>query len=176
MAIPTFNSVGFCAHYSLQGDWAFNIALELSKVNNKRLNIFHFLYDPFDKNDPQIKNLAHSEIEKIAIKKEKELRLYYDKLAGEYLNVGFRVCYDNSWTELHRCLLVREFQLLVLAFINKDAFFARKPIKEFANSFICPVILVGPNRPKQIYLNSRALLLVPSLALDKLSELEIAYI
>ena len=48
MAIPTFNAVGFCAHYSQQGDWAFDVALELSKTNNKRLNVFHFLNNPFE--------------------------------------------------------------------------------------------------------------------------------
>ncbi len=178
MAVPTFNAVGFCAHYSKQGDWAFDVALELSKANNKRLNVFHFLNDPFDHNEIQIQNLSHSEIEQLAIKKEKELRLYYDNRAGEYLNVGFRVCYDNSWTELHRCLLVREFQLLVLAYTKKDAFFAGKTIKEFADSFISPVILVGPNRPEQLSFNSRAVLLAPSLGLDKekWKESEIVYI
>ena len=178
MAIPTFNAVGFCAHYSKQGDWAFDVALELSKTNNKRLNVFHFLNDPFDHNEMQTPNLSHSEIERLAIQKEKELRLYYDERAGEYLDVGFRVCYDNSWTELHRCLLVREFQLLVLAFIKKDAFFAGKPIKEFADSFISPVILVGPDRPEQLSFNSRAVLLAPDLGLykEKWQESEIVYI
>ena len=111
MAIPTFNAIGYCAHYSKQGNWAFDIALELSKAHNIRLNVFYFLSDPFIPNDTKIKNLSHSEIEKIAVKEEKKLRLYYDDRAGEYLNVGFRVCYDNSWTELHRCLIIREFQL-----------------------------------------------------------------
>ena len=167
MAIPTFNAVGFCAHYSKQGDWAFDVALELSKANKKRLNVFHFLNDPFDHNEMQTQNLSHSEIEQRAIKKEKELRLYYDSRAGEYLDVGFRVCYDNSWTELHRCLLVREFQLLVLAYLKKGAFFAGKPIEEFADSFISPVILVGPDRPGQFFFNSRAVLIAPSLGIDK---------
>jgi hypothetical protein len=178
MAIPTFNAVGFCAHYSNQGDWAFDVALKISKVNNKRLNVFHFLNDPFDQNAMQNRDLSHSEIERLAIKKEKELRLYYDERAGEYLDVGFRVCYDNSWTELHRCLLAREFQLLVLAYIKKDGLFAGKPIKEFADSFISPVILVGPDRSRQLSFNSRAALLAPDLGLDKeqWQESEIVYI
>ncbi len=178
MAIPTFNAVGFCAHYSKQGDWAFDVALNISKVNSKRLNVFHFLKNPFDKNDMETQNLSRSEIERLAIKKEKELRLYYDERAGEYLDVGFRVCYDNSWTELHRCLLVREFQLLILAYIKQDAFFAGKPIKEFADSFVSPVVLVGPDRPEQLSFNSRAVLLAPGLGLDKAKwkESEIAHI
>ena len=48
MAIPTFNAVGFCAHYSKQGDWAFDYALKLSRRHSIRLNVFHFLADPYD--------------------------------------------------------------------------------------------------------------------------------
>ena len=76
MAIPTFNAVGFCAHYSKQGDWAFDVALELSKAHNVQLNVFHFLIDPFDPGDMRIQNLSHSEIEQIAVQEEKKLRLY----------------------------------------------------------------------------------------------------
>ena len=111
MSIPTFNAVGFCAHYSKQGDWAFDLALELSKAHDVKLNVFHFLTDPFDPSDTRAQSLSHSELEKLAVEEEKKLRLYYDERAGEYLDVGFRVCYDNSWTELHRCLIIREFQL-----------------------------------------------------------------
>ena len=172
MAIPTFNAVGFCAHYSKQGNWAFDVALKISKADNKRLNVFHFLNDPFEKNDTGVQNLSHPEIERLAIKKEKELRLYYDERAGEYLDVGFRVCYDNSWTELHRCLLAREFQLLVLPYIKKGALFAKKSIEEFADSFVSPVVLVGPDRPQQLSFNSRAVLLAPGLGLDKAEWIE----
>ena len=167
MAIPTFNAVGFCAHYSKQGDWAFDVALELSKLHNKKLNVFYFLNDPFDPNDMYMQGLSHSEIEKLAIREEKELRLYYDSRAGEFLNVGFRVCYNDSWTELHRCLLVREFQLLVLGYTKKGAYFGKEPIEEFSNDFISPVILVGPDNPEQLFFNSRATLLAPNLGLDK---------
>jgi len=172
MAIPTFNAVGFCAHYSKQGDWAFDVALKISRADNKRLNVFHFLNDPFEKNDAGVQNLSHPEIEHLAIKKEKELRLYYDERAGEYLDVGFRICYDNSWTELHRCLLAREFQLLVLPYIKKGALFAKKSIEEFADSFVSPVVLVGPDRSQQLSFNSRAVLLAPGLGLDKAEWIE----
>jgi hypothetical protein len=167
MAIPTFNAVGFCAYYSKQGDWAFDVALELSKVHNKKLNVFYFLNDPYDPNDMHTKALSHSQIEKLAVQEEKELRLYYDERAGEFLNIGFRVCYDESWTELHRCLLVREFQLLVLGYVKRGAYFGKKPIEEFANNFISPVILVGPDNLGQLFFNSRATLLAPNLGLDK---------
>lgn len=159
MTIPTFNAVGFCAHYSEQGDWAFDLALQISQLHNVQLNVFHFLKDPYDSNKSWPKNLSHSELEKLAIAEEKKLRLYYDHRAGEYLNVGFRLCYDDTWSELHRCLMIREFQLLILGYTTSGARFTDKPIEKFADEFISPVILVGPENPKQYYLNSRAALL-----------------
>ena len=103
----------------------------------------------------------------MAIAEEKELRLYYDNRAGEYLNIGFRECCEDSWTELHRCLKVSEFQLLILGCPKKNAIFMRKPIEEFANDFISPVILVGPKNPEQLCLNNQAALLSFELGIPK---------
>jgi len=159
MTIPTFNAVGFCAHYSKQGDWAFDLALQISQLHELQLNVFHFLKDPYDPNKSWPTHLSHEQLEKIAIAEEKKLRLYYDHRAGEYLNVGFRLCYDDSWSELHRCLMIREFQLLIVGYTTHGATFTGKPIVKFADDFISPVILVGPENPKQYYMNSRAALL-----------------
>jgi len=162
-------AVGFCAHYSQQGDWAFEYALRLSEAHSLQLNVFHFLSDPYDPTDDTGANLSAEEREKTAIDRERELRLYYDKRAGDYLNVGFRFCEDNEWTELHRCLLVREFQVLVLANTAPACMFADKPIEEFAHSFVSPVVLVGPDRPDQIRLNTRAAMIVHQLGLAELA-------
>ena len=159
MAIPPLNAIGFCAHYSKQGDWAFDFALQLSRKHNVKLNVFHFLQDPYDPNYKKTKHLSHSELEKLAIAEEKELRFYYEKHAGEYLNIGFRECFEDSWIELHRCLKISEFQLLILGYTKKGAVFVRKPIEEFAYDFISPVILVGPRNPSQLCLNQQAALL-----------------
>jgi hypothetical protein len=148
--------VGFCAHYSKQGDWAFDLALKLSIEHNLQLNVFYFLQDPYNPNVTQMQKLSRSIVEELALAEEKKLRLYYDRRCGEYLNVGFRICYDDSWKELHRCFMIREFQLLVLGYIRKDTIFIRKPIETFADDFISPVILVGPNNPGQLYLNHQA--------------------
>jgi hypothetical protein len=156
MTIPRIESVGFCAHYSEQGDWAFNYALRLAQENCLQLNVFHFLSDPYDPQDDTGKRYSRQELTELAIDKERELRLYYDKLAGEYLEIGFRLCFDDSWKELHRCLADHEFQLLVLAKPDFQAMFAQKPIEKFADGFICPVILVGPERSDQFFLNSQA--------------------
>lgn len=165
MAIPTLKAVGFCAHYSDKGDWAFDFALNLSKRFNYQLNVFHFLEDPYDPNSKPMKK-SREEIESIAVAKEKELRMYYDELAGEYLDVGFRVCYDKSWTELHRCLLISEFQILVLARPEYGAYFAKKPIEEFAEGFISPIVLVGPENPEQLSLNKPAYFLKNKFGID----------
>jgi hypothetical protein len=166
VTIPTFNAVGFCAHYSIQGDWAFDFALHISQSHNVQLNVFHFLKDPYDPEKDWPSHLSHAQREKIAIAEEKNLRLYYDQRAGEYLNVGFRLCYDDSWSELHRCLMIREFQVLILGYTSYGAKFTDKPIEKFADDFISPVILVGPENPKQYFLNSRASLLSSKLGIS----------
>jgi hypothetical protein len=165
MAIPTLNAIGFCAHYSEPGDWAFDYALKLSRGHAIQLNVFHFLEDPYDPTDTTGRNLSRQERVKLAIERERELRLYYDRRAGDYLDVGFRLCEDNEWTELHRCLLIREFQVLVLGYVNHASTFAGRPLEEFANAFVCPVVLVGPDDPELFRINSRAALIVDKLIL-----------
>ena len=167
MTIPRFDAVGFCAHFSAAGDWAFQYALELSQRNQFQLNVFHFLSDPYRTDDDTEKKFTRSELAELAFVRERELRLYYDELAGEYLEVGFRLCFDDSWRELHRCLAGREFQILVLAQPGPDTIFSGKPIEAFADSFVCPVVLVGPDRPDQFRLNSRAALLVDRFAIPQ---------
>jgi hypothetical protein len=166
MAIPTFNAVGFCAHYSRQGDWAFDYALKLSRQHSIKLNVFHFLSDPYDTSNDQTSKLADEEKAKLAIEREKELRLYYDKRAGDYLDVGFRLCEDAEWVELHRCLLVREFQVLVLGYVGSAATFGDRPIEEFADAFVCPVVLIGPDSSDQYHLNHQAALIVNKLGIE----------
>ena len=165
MAIPTFKAVGFCAHYSEPGDWAFDYALRLSRIHRIQLNVS----DPYNPADTKVDSLTEAERAKLAIEREKELRLYYDKRAGDYLEVGFRLCEHAEWVELHRCLLVREFQVLVLGYVGDKARFGKKPIEEFAESFICPVILVGPDRSDRYHLNSRAALIAEPLGLKEKS-------
>jgi hypothetical protein len=166
MAIPTLNAVGFCAHYSKQGDWAFDYALKLSKQHSIQLNVFHFLTDPYNIIDDPTTKLDQKAKTELAIEREKELRLYYDKRAGDYLDVGFRLCEDAEWVELHRCLLVREFQLLVLGYVGADAVFGGWPLEKFAESFVCPVILVGPDRQDQYHLNKQAALIINKLGIE----------
>jgi hypothetical protein len=165
MTQTTINAVGFCAHYSTQGDWAFEFALDLARRGEHRLNVFHFLADPYDPSDHTGELLSPSAKATLAVAQERELRLYYDERGGDYLDIGFRLCEDPEWTELHRCLTRREFQVLVLAYPEPGATFAGKPLEEFAHSFVCPVVLVGPGSPGEIRLNRPARLLGDSLGI-----------
>jgi hypothetical protein len=159
MTIPTLNAIGFCAHYSEEGDWAFDYALDLSRLHGVRLNVFHFLADPYDPDAVRSSFETRGELNRLTVARERELRMYYDQRAGDYLEVGFRLCEDNEWLELHRCLVDQEFQVLVLGYAGKSATFSGKPIEEFADSFICPVVLVGPDSPRQFHLNKAASLI-----------------
>jgi len=127
--------------------------------------VFHFLSDPYDPRDDTSQRLTGVARTRLAIEREKELRLYYDDRAGEYLEVGFRLCEDNEWKELHRCLMIRQFQLLVLGYPDPMAYFAGKPIEEFADAFVSPTLLVGPKHSGQFHLNSSAALLVDQIGL-----------
>ena len=170
MVTPTLNAIGFCAHYSEEGDWAFDYALKLSRLHGIRLNIFHFLADPYDPDAAPPTFESREEQNRLMVARERELRFYYDDRAGDYLEVGFRLCENNEWLELHRCLVDQEFQVLVLGYAGKHAKFSGKPIEEFAHSFICPVVLVGPDGPGQFHLNKAAALMSQNLGIPDLKE------
>ena len=167
MATPTLNAVGFCARYSEAGDRAFDYALQLTRHHGIQLNVFHFLADPYDPAEVPPDHLSRKELNRLVVERERELRMYYDERAGDYLEIGFRLCEDNEWTELHRCLLVREFQILVLGHEGPETMFAGRPIEEFAYSFVSPVVLVGEEGPEQYLLNSQAVLTLDKLGLPE---------
>jgi hypothetical protein len=169
MTMTSLTAVGFCAHYSTQGDWAFKLALAMARRNALQLNIFHFLSNPYDPADRAGEGLDKDEVRRIVVEKEMELRLHYDPKLGDYLDVGFRLCEGREWTELHRCLSRREFQVLVLARPNHNSTFGGKPLDEFMDRFACPVVVVGPTSPLDIWLNSPARLIADRLGLGGLA-------
>jgi hypothetical protein len=123
--------IGFCAHFSRQGDWAFEFALSLARRLGHRLNIFYF----------------------------PGLREYYDEKLGDFVEAGFRVCEDFVDTELRRCLFRREYQVMVLGYLGRGARFGNDSVETFAYRFNGPVVLVGPDRPDQLHLNPPARLI-----------------
>jgi hypothetical protein len=165
MTTTRIDSIGFCAHYSRQGDWAFEFALALARAKSLRLNIFHFLSDPYNLSDDEAALLSPEERERLLIERERELRMYYDDKLGDYLDVGFRLCEDWEWLELHRCLNKREFQVLVLGRPAYNASFGGKILEDFADEFVCPVVLIGPSASTEFRLNSPARLIADRLGL-----------
>lgn len=156
--LPTLNGVGYCARMTQAGDWAFDFALDLAVHNDVRLDIFFFPSPPEQAHPSRGRHGESAEIaeeEKIAI--ERDVRLYYDKLLGEFINVGFRLCEGDEDPELRRCLLIRrEYDVLVLGYEDSGARFGSKSIEQFAQSMPCPTILVGPERADQLYINGAA--------------------
>jgi hypothetical protein len=165
MTTLSVDTIGLCAHFSPQGDWAFDLALALAQRREVQLNIFHFLSDPYDPTDHPDRGLSPEQRTQLIIDLERELRFRYDERLGDYMLAGFRLCEDNEWKELHHCLTKREFQVLVLPWPEPNSVFGGRPIAEFANAFVCPVVTVGPGSPYDLVLNRPAAHIVDQLGL-----------
>ena len=134
--------------------------------------MFYFFSDPYGRDDDPGWLTAEKRA-RLAMKKERDLRFYYEERAGDYINVGFRLCEETGWIELNRCLVQHEFQVLVLGMPGEDAFFSGRPIMEFADALICPVVLVSPEGHGRFYLNTRAALITHQLALPENSRVPV---
>ena len=169
MTTPGLNAIGYCVNYSQQGEWAFSLALEIARRHSLQLNVFHFVSDPYKTGGIDHSPFENENGEQTLIEMEKKMRLHYDDRLGDYLDVGFRLCEENEWTELHRCLCKHEFQLLVLALPSKEAAFGSRRLIDFADGFVCPVVLVGPDAETEITLNEPARLIAYRVGLDRIS-------
>lgn len=164
--------IGLCSHYSRQGDWAFHYAFSLARKHDIQLNIFHWLESPFRFRrdfvyaDDKKEKLVRVTNELIA-KKELELREYYDFWLEDFVKVGFRLCEGNEGAELLRCLHRKEYDLLVLGYVERGADFGGEPIEKFAAKFRVPVIMVGPDKPNSYHLNKRAVEIVDQLGVKE---------
>jgi len=152
--VSTINvkDVGLCAHFSHQGDWAFEFALSLARSLKSQLSIFYFpwLDRPFS--DRLAGRLRETEL----INLDRQIREYYDDKLGDFLDVGFRVCEDLVDIELRRCLFHREYQVMVMGYLAYQAPFGDHSVESFAYRFNGPLVLVGPCRRDQFYLNPPA--------------------
>jgi len=163
-------SIGLCSHYSRQGDWAFHYAFRVAKEHNIRLNIFHWLESPFRfrreivyANDTKTTTLRVTD--ELKVKKELELREYYESWLGDYVNVGFKLCEGNEGAELSRCLHKREYDLLIMGYLERGTDFGGQKVETFAAQFRVPVVMVGPDKPHRFYLNNRAAEIVDQLGI-----------
>jgi hypothetical protein len=158
MTVQGIRGVGFCAELSDVGDWALGVALECARRNAVQLDIFFFPCSPFEPHATRGRRgeSAHLSTSDM-IELERQMRLYYDERLGDYLEVGFRLCVGDEDPELRRCLLVRkDYDVLVIPYPSVGCRFGGTPLVDFAHSMPCPVVLVGPDRPDQRWLNSAA--------------------
>ena len=144
--------IGFCAHFSRQGDWAFEFALSLARRLGHRLNIFYFPRLESSASDRPAGKLDQDEL--VAL--DRRVREYYDDKLGDFVDVGFRVCENLVSTELRRCLFRREYQVMVLPYTQYGTPFGNDSIEVFAYRFNGPIVLVGPDRPDQLCLDPPA--------------------
>jgi hypothetical protein len=153
---------------SKAGDWAFSYALELAVEHDVRLDVFFFPQTPGEGHPSRGRRGELADLsseQKVSL--EKDFRLYYDKLLGDFVNVGFRLCEGDEDPELRRCLLIRkEYDVLVVPYEAVGWRFGTKTIEEFAESMPCPAVLVGPDRPDQFAVNSAARLWLDRIGLE----------
>ena len=152
MTSIAIKDIGFCAHFSLQGDWAFEFALSQATRLGHRLNIFYFPRLDWSASGSRTGDWDEDEL--VAL--DRRVREYYDEKLGDFEEVGFRVCEDLIDTELRRCLFRREYQLMVLGYLGYGSMFGDDTIEAFAYRFNGPLVLVGPDRPDQLWLNPPA--------------------
>ena len=165
-------SIGLCSHYSRQGDWAFDYAFSLASGKDIQLNIFHWLESPFrfrreivyaDNRKQEVVRVT----DELKAKKELELREYYEAKLGDFVKIGFRLCEGNEGAELARCLRRKEYDVLVLGYMDRGADFGGQIIERFAANFKVPVVMVGPDKPNSYHLNNRAVDIVDQLGLKE---------
>lgn len=159
MTTPKVTKIGLIAHYSPQGDWAFEAALRIAREHGATLNVFCFLESPYEApagvSPSQAPIQAYDE--QIQIDADRQLRDYYEDRLGDFVEVGFRVCDSGRHNlELRMCLKRKEYQLLVIPHLEPGATFGSVPIEEFAYRFHAPVLLVGPETPDQYLVNPPA--------------------
>ena len=160
MTTIAVRDVGFCADFSLQGDWAFDYALSLSR--SQRLGLKVFYVPDLAWEVEQLRELPSGEVNAL----DRQVRGYYEPKLGDFLEVGFRICERSTDRELRHCLMYHEYQVLVLAYRDVGSGFAGRTIEQFAYSFNGPVVLVGPEQPDQFAINPSAALLTTRLGLD----------
>lgn len=161
MTTIAVKDVGFCADLSPQGDWAFDYALSLARSLNLGLKVFYLPDLAWD--TIEVPRLSPDESDAL----DRRVREYYETRLGDFVDVGFRVCEGFADRELRRCLMDREYQVLVLAYRDFGMRFAGRAIEEFAYAFNGPVVMVGPDRPGQFFVNPSAALLCCQLELEQ---------
>ena len=156
MTIPSIVRIALVSHFSEVGDWALQAALRVAQCRPAALNVYYFLESPYEVplSKAPVELLPPDADNATLVRKEREVREYFEERLGDFDKVRFRVCETGRHNqELRRCLLHREYQLLIIPCPRRGVSFGNMPIEEFAYRFGAPVLLVGPDRHDQYRLN-----------------------
>jgi hypothetical protein len=159
MTTPSIDKIGLVHDYSKQGEWALSAALRLGRRCRAALNVYYFLESPYAMpRDVAPAKLPQRRYDSATlVRTERELREHFEERLEDFEDVRFRVCESGRHNrELRRCLLHREYRLLIIPYLDTRASFGNMPIEEFAYRFATPVLLVGPDREDQLWLNRYA--------------------
>jgi hypothetical protein len=157
-------TIGFCTHFTQTDEWAFDYALSLARARGWQLTICHWLHSPYslrrDMVYPYLKRIGQVQPVTPALLTalELELRECYEPLLGDFTNVAFKLCEGHYQVELRRCLRQNLLDLVVMGYqtpTSEDAS-AEQPLVTFAQHLPYPILLVGPQRPDQFWLNAAA--------------------
>jgi hypothetical protein len=156
MTTPRIEKIALVAHFSETGDWAFDAALRLGQAKQTALNIYCFIESPYEvARDVAPAELQTAELDgPTMVQTERRVREHFEDRLGDFEDVGFRICATGRHNlELRRCLLRREYQLLIIPYLRPGVSFGNMPIEEFAYRFAAPVMLVGPDHSEQYHFN-----------------------
>jgi len=156
MTTPSIEKIGLVYDYSTQGEWALAAALELGRTCRAVLNVYYFLESPYGvPHDLTPANLPIHQYDRATlVQTERKLREHFEERLGDFEDVRFRICESGRHNrELRRCLLHHEYRLLIIPHLRAGSSFGNMPIEEFAYRFAAPVLLVGPDRQNQFWLN-----------------------
>jgi hypothetical protein len=156
MTTPSIDKIGLVYDYSKQGEWALSAALNLGRTCPAALNVYYFLESPYSvpRDVAPAKLPVRCYDSATLIREERKLREHFEDRLGDFEDVRFRVCESGRHNrELRRCLLHREYRLLIIPHLRAGTSFGNMPIEEFAYRFAAPVLLVGPDREDQFSLN-----------------------
>jgi hypothetical protein len=158
-------NIGLCTHFSQTDEWAFDYALGLARTHGWQLNICHWLNSPYClRRDQVFASLgATDQVQPVTpallTKLEFALRQYYDPKLGDFTQVGFKLCEGLYQVELVRCFRQNLLDLVVMGYQETSDQFvsAEQPVEAFAAHLGYPLVIVGPESPRQFLLNQSAL-------------------
>ena len=135
MTIPSIVRIALVSHFSEVGDWALQAALRVAQCRPAALNVYYFLESPYEVplSKAPVELLPPDADNATLVRKEREVREYFEERLGDFDKVRFRVCETGRHNqELRRCLLHREYQLLIIPCPRRGVSFGNMPIEEFA--------------------------------------------